>query len=282
MVTKVIAEMVEVTPELTLAQLVDLQVTLAEMYGVTSTGDSVTNTTHLNEAIVAASTGLVLLPVDAAFEETSVVFASDVVVLCPKSNGSLEFFVSDFGSTPTAEGGITLRSQGHTPVLLRAIDYGVASEPLLQTVNKLTGNLSALQTKFIELQEITSATAPGANKARLYIKDDGVGNTVLGVQFATGTFQQLATTSPAVTEYNASLVYNPANILHTRSETTTVAVAGAVLGDFVLVSFSLDLQGLSLTGYVSAADTVTVVFNNLTAAAVDLAEGTLYVRVIRR
>lgn len=62
--------------------------------------------------------------------------------------------------------------------------------------------------------------------------------------------------------------------------TTTVTVAGTALGDIVTgVSFSLDLQGLSVSGAVSAADTVSVLFFNGTAVAIDLASGTLRVRV---
>ena len=62
--------------------------------------------------------------------------------------------------------------------------------------------------------------------------------------------------------------------------TTTVTVTGAALGDIVTgVSFSLDLQGISVSGPVSAADTVSVLFFNGTAAAIDLASGTLRVRV---
>ena len=56
---------------------------------------------------------------------------------------------------------------------------------------------------------------------------------------------------------------------------TTVAVTGAALGDMAQVSFSLDLQGLILNAYVSAANTVSVRFQNPTAGAIDLASGTI-------
>lgn len=78
---------------------------------------------------------------------------------------------------------------------------------------------------------------------------------------------------------SSSVTWNPPNLVNQASETTTISVAGAVSGNYVQVSFSLDLQGLSLTGYVSAADTVTVILSNLTGGAVDLASGTLKVRV---
>lgn len=65
------------------------------------------------------------------------------------------------------------------------------------------------------------------------------------------------------------------------SATTTVTVAGAALGDFVEPSFSLDLQGLDLRGYVSAANTVTCYLKNDTGAGIDLASGTLTARVLK-
>jgi hypothetical protein len=61
----------------------------------------------------------------------------------------------------------------------------------------------------------------------------------------------------------------------------TASVPGAVLGDFARASFSLDLQGVRLNAWVSAADTVTYQFHNPTAGTVDLASGTVRVRVER-
>jgi hypothetical protein len=55
------------------------------------------------------------------------------------------------------------------------------------------------------------------------------------------------------------------------STTTTIAVPGAKLGDFVDISMQADVQGLALTGYVSAADTVTAVASNLTGSPVTVA-----------
>jgi len=76
-----------------------------------------------------------------------------------------------------------------------------------------------------------------------------------------------------------SITWNPASIATGGSATTSFSVTGSALGNFVQPSFSLDLQGLTLTSYISAADTVTAVLANNTAGAVDLASGTLKVRV---
>ena len=59
---------------------------------------------------------------------------------------------------------------------------------------------------------------------------------------------------------------------------TTVTLTGAVLGDIVVAAFSLALGGLRMVAEVTAADTVTVTLINTTAAAIDLASGTLKVR----
>ena len=43
------------------------------------------------------------------------------------------------------------------------------------------------------MTEITAPSAPGANKARLFLKDNGSGKTQLCVRFNTGVIQVLAT-----------------------------------------------------------------------------------------
>lgn len=78
---------------------------------------------------------------------------------------------------------------------------------------------------------------------------------------------------------DGSAVFDPPNLVDGTGTSTTVTVTGAVLGDFVAVSFSLDLQSITVTGYVSSANTVTVRFQNESGGAIDLASGTLRARV---
>lgn len=85
----------------------------------------------------------------------------------------------------------------------------------------------------------------------------------------------------AVGQAETEATWDPSSIAAGSSTSTTVTVAGAALGDYVLASFSLSLQGLLMTAYVSAANTVTVVLGNLTGAAVDLSSGTLSVLVLK-
>jgi hypothetical protein len=78
-----------------------------------------------------------------------------------------------------------------------------------------------------------------------------------------------------------SAVYDPPNLADGTGVTTTVTVSQAAVGDMPEVSFSNSLQGIQLTAFVSAADTVSVRFQNETGGAIDLASGTLRARVKR-
>lgn len=65
-------------------------------------------------------------------------------------------------------------------------------------------------------------------------------------------------------------------------ETDTITVPGVALGDIVLgASFSVDEAGLSVTGYVSAANTVSLRIQNESGGTVDLASATVRVVVGR-
>lgn len=76
-----------------------------------------------------------------------------------------------------------------------------------------------------------------------------------------------------------SATYNPGSLADGAGETTTITVTGAALGDFAEASFSVDLQGITLTAWVSAANTVSVRLQNETGGTLDLASGTLRARV---
>ena len=75
--------------------------------------------------------------------------------------------------------------------------------------------------------------------------------------------------------YQGSKTYDPPSLLTGAQAQTTVTVTGAVLGNVAMASFSLDLQGITLSATVSATDTVTVTFRNDTGGTIDLASGTL-------
>lgn len=79
-----------------------------------------------------------------------------------------------------------------------------------------------------------------------------------------------------------SATYDPPSLADGAGTTTTVAVTGAALGDYATASFSLDLQGITVTSWVSAANTVSVRFQNESGGVLDLVSGTLKVRVTKR
>jgi len=79
-----------------------------------------------------------------------------------------------------------------------------------------------------------------------------------------------------------SVAWNPASIADGDEEAKDITVTGALLGDFALVSFSLDVSDLVLNGQVTASNTVTAVLANNTGGAVDLGAGTVYAKVFPR
>lgn len=83
-------------------------------------------------------------------------------------------------------------------------------------------------------------------------------------------------------ELMGEATYDPANLADGAGVTTTVTVTGARLGDFAVASFSLNLQGITLTAYVSASNTVAVRFQNETGGAIDLGSGTITARVLSK
>lgn len=72
------------------------------------------------------------------------------------------------------------------------------------------------------------------------------------------------------------------NLADAAGDNDTVTVPGVALGDMVLgLSFGVDLSGMTVTAYVSAANTVTIRFQNESTAAVNLASTTVRLLVGR-
>lgn len=75
---------------------------------------------------------------------------------------------------------------------------------------------------------------------------------------------------------------NVASLTTGTGETDTITVNGVALGDAVVcVSHSVDLQGITVTAYVSAANVVSVRFQNQTGGTIDLASATTRVVVAK-
>lgn len=80
-------------------------------------------------------------------------------------------------------------------------------------------------------------------------------------------------------ELVATATFDPGSLNDAAGATTTVAVPGAAPGDFVQVAFTTPLAGVLMTAWVSAVNEVSVRFQNESGTTVDLASGTLQIKV---
>lgn len=96
------------------------------------------------------------------------------------------------------------------------------------------------------------------------------------------SYQGLRDCFEALVPLDGSVTWDASSIDDGNEEAKEVTVTGAALGDFVLCSLGVDVADLTLTGAVTAADTVTLVLANNTGGAVDLASTTAYARVLPR
>lgn len=99
------------------------------------------------------------------------------------------------------------------------------------------------------------------------------GGTLIGTKIGIHSF--------AVGGAAVEVAWDPGAVAVGSRVSTTVVVPGASKKDFVLRSFSLDLQELQLTADVIDDNTVEVVLGNLTDAEVNLGSGTLRVLVLK-
>lgn len=79
----------------------------------------------------------------------------------------------------------------------------------------------------------------------------------------------------------SAATYDAPSLADGVGTTTTVACAGAVLGDFAFVSFSIDTVGVLVTSWVSAANVVSIRLQNETGGTVDLASCTIRVKIVK-
>lgn len=126
----------------------------------------------------------------------------------------------------------------------------------------------------------------GANGTTYYLDSVAVwevesANTLQGPSLVDGTLK-VGLGGTAISKYLSNTkTWDPASMNDGTTQTTTVNVTGAALGDVAFGSFSLSLQGILMTAYVSTTDTVTVVLQNETGGTLDLGSGTLRASVIQ-
>lgn len=79
---------------------------------------------------------------------------------------------------------------------------------------------------------------------------------------------------------NFSAVYDPPAISAGAVITQNFTVTSASLGDYAAVSFSLGSADCEIQAWVSATNTVTVMFRNLGVSTLNLGSGTIKIRII--
>jgi hypothetical protein len=92
-------------------------------------------------------------------------------------------------------------------------------------------------------------------------------------------FNQLSQKIGELVPLQGKATYDPPSLVDGAGTTTTVTVPGAALGDFASAAFSLATSGITITAWVSAANTVSVRFQNESGGTLDIASGTLIARV---
>lgn len=116
-------------------------------------------------------------------------------------------------------------------------------------------------------------------------EDLNVGTSTASVTTPDGgslTGTQVGIHSLAVGQISQTELWNPASIAAGSYESEDVVVPGAAVGDYVLAKLStIGTDDLMISGHVSTDDTVRVILFNPTAAAVNVAEGTLGVLVFK-
>lgn len=86
----------------------------------------------------------------------------------------------------------------------------------------------------------------------------------------------------SVRQIQGSATYTIGSLNDGIGATFVVTVPGAEIGDYVLMSFSNDLLGLTATAWVSAANTVSVRLQNETGSTVDVGSGTFRIRAFKQ
>ena len=75
---------------------------------------------------------------------------------------------------------------------------------------------------------------------------------------------------------------NASSLTDGTGETNTIAVPGVKLGDIVMnISMGVDVSGISITSYVSAANTVSIRFQNESGGTLNLASTIIDCVVVR-
>lgn len=147
---------------------------------------------------------------------------------------------------------------------------GAGATTTLAVPGALLGDFAVWSQTCSYANHCVTAYVSATDVVSLRVQNEDTGNLDPG----SGTLT-LAILRASTANRTGAVVYDPASLADGAGVTTTIPVPGARLGDFVVVSFSLDLQSILLTGYVSSANVVSARFQNETGGTIDLASGNL-------
>ncbi|WP_180052344.1 MULTISPECIES: hypothetical protein [unclassified Acinetobacter] len=168
----------------------------------------------------------------------------------------------------------------------------ICNNRLISTINVSVSNLDSFtkfgtgsaRVRFIPTNGVVSPTITINPPADITINGSSdpivVNNLVGQPEFE---FELMSTTSIVMkvkAERAASFTHNPAALGAGLVQSTTFTVTGVKLGDMVIPSFSLPLLGTRIWAEVTAENEVTLYQHNPTASSVDVASGTLTLKLV--
>lgn len=182
---------------------------------------------------------------------------------------------------------ITKTSAGASTIGLALINSSVSAGT--ETVIDMAPNASGTG---VRSAQIASKNVGGSTEADLEFRvaNGGAPTNALVISKAGALSLPFITTQgPLVTDTSGNVTsaisgtatFDPSSLLTLTGQTTTITVTGAALGDIAVGSFSLDLQGIQVTYYISATNTCSARFFDATGGTVDLASGTLKCKALK-
>lgn len=131
---------------------------------------------------------------------------------------------------------------------------------------------------------INGATVDASAETAVYFSSAQRGISWSGLKYTTSSITPVVGGNLAgegFVLYGALSAYNFASIANASYDFQNITVLGAELGDYVEVSASITLAQLSMSEYISAANTATFTLYNLTGGAVDLGVANYTARVVK-
>lgn len=189
----------------------------------------------------------------------------------------LQSILADLQAARVANAGLLL---GSGTIDVASLLDGAGATSTVSVPGALLGDY-AFASFGLDLQGITvTAYVSVANVVSVRVQNESGGTIDLASTTVRAFVLPTTVNTRTLGLLEASATLDVASLVDAAGTTSTVTVTGAAVGDLVLVSHGVDLQGITLTAYVSAADTVAARFQNESGGTIDLASTTIRVKVI--